>query len=479
MASPASPTPATPVPPSLVPASAAKFRIDVAMHDLLMNTSARPLPATPQGLELPEPRFPQYPELLRDPGPEQPPEKRQWGRKEIYRKMRGWLFPYMRSRVMPGEFHPITSYLFVEYKCNLDCWYCWAYDNRVKGMTEDVARRSIDWLHDNGCRVLALMGGEPLLRPQFAHKVVNYAAKKGFWIYIGTNGRLLRPEVADRLGDAGVAVFNFALDSWDLKPSLPKALVPARENLEHVLRKQYVYGYMVFFNINICRNNLEDVRRLTEFAHEHKIATDYHINETPMLEQDEHFKHLAENPTYIRPQDWREVDSLVDWLIEKNKAGYQMVNSVQRLQEIKAFVRMAASDDFKKHGWYGDGTHTNGHTAALINSMPGIVQDASGELNFAEWNCRAGQNNVIIRTDGTVAPCFPMYSSSFDWGNIEEPKFDQTQLGAMKKTCQRHCFSTLNHNLAYCYDDARVIKWVWSTLVANRARGGNARSFED
>ena len=76
-----------------------------------------------------------------------------------------------------------------------------------------LRRRSIDWLYDHGCRVLALMVGEPLLRPQFAHKVVHYAAKKGFWIYIGTNGRLLRPEVADRPGDAGTAVFNFAVDA--------------------------------------------------------------------------------------------------------------------------------------------------------------------------------------------------------------------------------------------------------------------------
>jgi MoaA/NifB/PqqE/SkfB family radical SAM enzyme len=82
-----------------------------------------------------------------------------------------------------------------------------------------VARRSIDWLPDHSCRVLALMGGEPLLRPQFAHKVAYYAAKKAFWIYIGTNGRLLRPDVADRLGDAGAAVFNFALDAWDEKPA--------------------------------------------------------------------------------------------------------------------------------------------------------------------------------------------------------------------------------------------------------------------
>jgi hypothetical protein len=31
----------------------------------------------------------------------------------------------------------------------------------------------------------------------------------------------------------------------------------------------------------------------------------------------------------------------------------------------------------------------------------------------------------------------------------------------MKQNRQRQCFSTLNHNLAYCYNDARVIKWLW------------------
>jgi len=457
----------------------AKFRIDVDIHNLLMNSgSTGPRPAEARGTTLPTPVFPQYPDLLNDPGPETFPKKRNWSMNHVWRSTRGWLLPYIRSRVMPGEFHPITAYLFLDYKCNLDCWYCWAFNNKVKGMTEDVAKRSIDWLHDHGCRVLALMGGEPLLRPDIAHKVVYYAAKKGFWIYVGTNGRLLRPDVADRLGDAGVAVFNFALDAWDEKPSLPKAFVPAQRNLEHLMRKQYVYGYMVFFNINICRNNLEDVRLLTEYAHANRLATDYHINETPMLEQDEHFKHLDDNPTYIRPEDWREVDRLVDWIIEKNKAGYQMVNSVQRLQEMKAFIRMSSGLDLRKHGWYGDGVSSNGDVEQMLAKTPGIQQGEDGGLHFSEWNCRAGQNNVIIRTDGTVAPCFPMYPSSFDWGNIDQAKFDQPQLKHMKSTCQQHCFSTLNHNLAYCYNDARVIKWVWTQFVTNRMQGG-ARSFED
>ena len=457
--------------------STSSVRSDLAFHELLPHSPRSLHPPEPQGATLPEPMFPQYPELLRDPGPAVPSEKRVWSKQQIYRKMRGWLFPYIRSRLLPGDFHPITAYLFTEYKCNLDCWYCWAFDNRVKGMSEDIARRSIDWLHDHGCRALALMGGEPLLRPQFVHKVVDYAAKKGFWIYIATNARLLRPEVADRIGDAGVAVFNVAVDAWDVKPGLPKALIPIQKNLEYVLRKQYVYGYMVFFNMNICRNNQEDIRLLTEYAHDHHFATDYHINETPMLEQDEHFKHLYENPTYLRPADWRQTDELIDWIIEKNRAGYQMVNSVQRLREMKAFVRMSSGLDIHKVGWYGDGTGTDGQLENLLATTPGIVRGENGDVHFSEWNCRAGQNNVVIRTDGTIAPCFPMYSATCDWGNIDNPKFDPTQLKCVKQTCQKHCFSTLNHNLGYCYNDARVIKFIWKQ-AKNRFRGG-ARSFED
>lgn len=125
------------------------------------------------------------------------------------------------------------------------------------------------------------------------------------------------------------------------------------------------------------------------------------------------------------------------------------LNEEGTLAEIEAaFMRMGGNaSDLKTLGWNGDG-NGNG-IAKQLTHMPGIVHDSSGDLRFAEWNCRAGQNNVIIRTDGTVAPYFPMYASPYDWGNIDHPKFDDEQLADMKKSCQRHCFSTLNHNLAY------------------------------
>jgi MoaA/NifB/PqqE/SkfB family radical SAM enzyme len=180
-----------------------------------------------------------------------------------------------------------------------------------------------------------------------------------------------------------------------------------------------VYGYSVFFNINITRINLDDVKQLTEVAHDVGIATDYHINESPMMEH-EHFKYADENSTFITREDWPRIDETINWLIEKNRSGYKMVNSVKRLEEMKAFMR--------------------------------------GRLQ--EWNCRAGQNSLIIRTDGSLAPCFPLYSATCDWGTTGNPNFDSKQLCELKRECQAHCFSTLNHTLAYCYDAGRIFRWV-------------------
>ena len=418
-------------------------RLDVPLHDLLMKPAERSLVPPSRGAPqtLPEPVFPQKPELMNAPDEDFFPRNgvRHYKAEHIYRSLKGWAFPYFRSRLLPGEFHPLIAYLFNEWKCNLDCHYCWAFDNSVKGMTEDIAKRSIDWLHDTGCRVLALMGGEPLLRPDFAHKIIYYAAKRDFWVYLPTNGRLMRPPVIDRVADAGLGVVNLAVDAWDLKPGLPKAMVPIRPFFDYLIRKQYKYGFGVFLNINICRNNLEDVLQLTELAHDTGIATDYHICESPMTEQPQ-FHHLHDNEVFIRPEDMPKVAEVIDWLVAKQRSGYKMVNSVERLAQMKDFLQ--------------------------------------GDLE--DWNCRAGHNSLIIRVDGTLAPCFPMYSAHYDWGTIENHKFESGQLKEMKKSCQPHCFSTLNHILAFCYNDARVLRW----LLKQAAHGfqgihGNMESVQE
>jgi MoaA/NifB/PqqE/SkfB family radical SAM enzyme len=391
------------------------YRVDVPLYTLLQGRSERStLVAAPEMQALPEPVFPQQ-EADKD-------MKRSgfvYHANNGMRAFRRWLVPYVQSRIKYDEFRPLLSYLFTEWKCNLDCHYCWAFDNSVKGMTEEVAKRSIDYLHSVGCRVVAIMGGEPLLRPKFIHKVVNYGTQRGFFMYLPTNGRLMTPQVIDWIGDAGVAAINLAVDCVEEKPGLPKALNHIRPYFEYLVKMQRRYGYIVVFNMNICHNNMDDIKELTEIAHDYGISTDYHINETPMIEQT-HFKHLEENATYLRHEDYPKVDDLLDYLTEKNRQGYIMVNSKAHLQTMKGFMR--------------------GHVPP--------------------WQCRAGQNSMLIRTDGTVAPCFPLYSAGYDWGTIENTRFDFKKLGEMKKDCNSHCLSTTQYVLGHYYNNQTVLRWI-------------------
>jgi MoaA/NifB/PqqE/SkfB family radical SAM enzyme len=409
---------------------ATTLRIDVPLHNLLVQTRERNTQKPiVEPVDLPEPIFPQRPNSEEDHHFQAAYHKR-----NALRTARCWGLPYVRSLWHRGELRPIIAYLFSEYKCNLDCHYCWSFNNTVKGMTEPIARRSIDWLHSIGNRVLALMGGEPLLRPNFTHKVTYYSAKKDFFVYLPTNGRLMKPAVVDRLGDAGLAAVNLAVDCVRERPGLPKALNPIRPYFDYLVRNQKRYGYLVMLNINITRINMDDVKELTEIAHDNGIGTDYHINEAPMLEQN-HFQHLDDNNTYLRPADFPKVDELLDYLADKHRQGYKMPNPSQHMAQMKQLMR--------------------------------------GEVD--PWPCRAGQNMLIIRTDGTLAPCFPMYSATYDWGVVGEHRFEVQQLDEMKKECSRRCLSTCNYILAYCYNAKRVINW--ALKQAGRGFKGVSGSF--
>lgn len=388
------------------------YRIDQKLHQILYKEPARPNFEPKPDDVLPEAIYPLHPDPVEM-------SQKDYQRQNALRGWKSWGSPYFKSRWHSGDLRPIIPYLFTEWKCNLDCHYCWSYNNKVQGMTEAVAKQSIDWLHSIGSRVLALMGGEPLLRPDFIHKIVHYSAKKDIFVYLPTNARLLKPEYIDKLGDAGIATFNVAVDSVKERKSLPKSYEPIKEQFEYLVKRQRYYGYTIMFNINICHNNMDDVKELTQIARDHGIATDYHINETPMTEQP-HFRHLNENQTYLVPEDWPKVDALLDYLKDLAvNQGYKMANPVDHLEKMKMLMR-------------GD---------------------------VPPWDCRAGQNSLIIRTDGTLAPCFPMYSATHDWGVVGKHNFDVKQLDEMKTECSKHCLSTCNYILGYCYDTMRVITW--------------------
>jgi MoaA/NifB/PqqE/SkfB family radical SAM enzyme len=293
-------------------------------------------------------------------------------------------------------------------------------------MTLDMAKDAVDWLQSVGCRVLAYMGGEPLVRKDFIIQLTRYAKERGFFVYLPTNGILMDEAFVDEIGKAGVAAINLAVDAVEGYDGIPKTLRRVKSNFEYLVQQEKEYGYLTFFNINITQKNVEDVKILTETAYDYGIATDYHINEPPIIKYDT-FDH-DEDGACITEKEIQAVDEVIDWLIEKNGQGYTMVNSLEHLQAMKRFIRR----------------------------------------QWPPWSCRAGELSMIIRLDGSFAPCFELYGAEEDWGNIYDgPKFDLAKLKDQQKECSPHCLSTCNFQ-AYHYTRGMLYSLQW---IAKHAYG--------
>jgi MoaA/NifB/PqqE/SkfB family radical SAM enzyme len=287
-------------------------------------------------------------------------------------------------------------------------------------MTLEVGKACVDWLESVGCRVLAYMGGEPLIRRDFILELTRYAAKKNFFVYLATNGTLLDRAYIDDLGRAGISTINLAVDSLEGREGLPKSFSRIKSQFEWLVEREKKYGFITFLNINITDRNFDDVKALTELAHERGVPTDYHINEPPLIEYND-YGHGPDGG-WIREDGYLAADALIDWLIEKNLAGYTMVNSLAHLRAMKRFIR---------------------------RQLP-------------PWPCCAGKYTMIIRLDGTFAPCFELYGSHEDWGSIYEgPRFEPNRLSMLKKMCAPHCLSTCNFQVNhYTRSFLYSLQWV-------------------
>lgn len=120
--------------------------------------------------------------------------------------------------------------------CNRSCSYCAVPSKylREREATVDETYQRIDWLHDQGYRLLTYLGGEPLAEPRdansdtngkfvtkegitfFEHtlRAINHASQKGMAVNITTNGDYLTPNKVMSLKKAGLDTISLSLHSF-------------------------------------------------------------------------------------------------------------------------------------------------------------------------------------------------------------------------------------------------------------------------
>src|SRR5690242_6726292 len=159
--------------------------------------------------------------------------------------------------------------------CNMFCEYCIFgeegkfNDLQTRAVRERIFER-IDEFCEMGIFALSFSGGEPLLNPSTSDYIA-YAADKGLWTSMPTNGLLIK-KYAD--GVARLDMLEVSIDSLDRQrfakrrgiDGLPRIL----DNLEFVLTKRRPFTTQINAAVNL--ENIDDLPDLAEFCKQRDLV---------------------------------------------------------------------------------------------------------------------------------------------------------------------------------------------------------------
>ena len=159
--------------------------------------------------------------------------------------------------------------------CNMFCEYCiFGEEDKFNDLQSRAVRDRIFTRIDEFCEMgifaLSFSGGEPLLNP-LTSDYIAYAADKGMWTSMPTNGLLIRKYSE---GVARLDMLEVSIDSLDEKrfakrrglEGLPKIL----DNLDFVLKKRKPFSTQINAAVNL--ENLDDLPALAEFCRERDLV---------------------------------------------------------------------------------------------------------------------------------------------------------------------------------------------------------------
>jgi len=153
---------------------------------------------------------------------------------------------------------PYFAHLALTHVCNLRCSFCHIPEEIMREEDTEGMKRIIDQLDRMGIAVLSISGGgEPLLRSDFA-TLLNYAADKGLYVKITSNGTMSKKKYQELL-DSRVTEIAISLDGVRGN-QIPFAHVgPKILDSIAYLNANLPKGKQLTLNITIAHSNVNEV----------------------------------------------------------------------------------------------------------------------------------------------------------------------------------------------------------------------------
>lgn len=168
----------------------------------------------------------------------------------------------------------LSSPLYVVWEttldCNAKCIHCYSDALFGRGPAYWSLEESldlIDQIAEAGVLILALSGGEVLMRPDWEN-IVEHAVSRGLRVTFATNGILVNKKVAKRIAELGVFNVSVSFDgavaeTHNAIRGVPNIFEKACKAVQNLTNE----GVRVTINYTPMRPNLDEAPALIELAH--------------------------------------------------------------------------------------------------------------------------------------------------------------------------------------------------------------------
>ncbi|HHO57088.1 MAG TPA: radical SAM protein [Thermoplasmatales archaeon] len=304
-----------------------------------------------------------------------------------------------------GMHRPFISgapYLIVwdfTYSCNLRCKHCYANAGKPleDELTTEEAKRAIDIFDRAGVVSIAFSGGEPLVRKDF-FELAKYAADKGMYVAVATNGTLITPEMAEKMKNAGIKFVQISLDgaspeTHDAFRGIDGAFEKTVEGIKNAVKA----GFFVEIATTATKYNYEEVPSIIELAEKLGVNWFMLYNFVPTGRG----KFMVKND--LSPEEREELLKML----------YRKMNdsSLTLLSTAPQFARVALQEDNNDDMAI---MPTHFYAAHLSKKLRALADFIGG--------CGCGRFYLAMRPNGNIEPCvfFPLTI-----GNIRRDDFEE------------------------------------------------------
>lgn len=129
------------------------------------------------------------------------------------------------------RYSPFLVQMVVVRRCNLSCGYCSEFDKTSEPVPFDLLVQRLEKLKELGTFGISLTGGEPTLHPDLP-RLIRKCRELGF-LRTGmiSNGFFLRPELIEKLNEAGLQEMQISIDGVHRNETTEKVLDNLRKRL--------------------------------------------------------------------------------------------------------------------------------------------------------------------------------------------------------------------------------------------------------